>query len=481
MNSKKETRGQRIRRITLRNTMLSYLGYWLPIISSYIAIGFNLTSCTFRQMNYVLIYITISVWLFVLFVYLHKEVTYRMSNILGIMQLVNWLMVTAFWLLFLNEIRILALFSSMIPFVFFFAVGNIYSSLLIAMTFVTIYLAEAWYCIVMNGQGGSFWHELFFTFCFFYATLFLIGMTHAYKKQRKIIRTARADSEESKIKIEQTNVDLRLMYDTIKKTVADIYILSEQVAEDAAGITKSSKALSTGATGQVAAINEISKKMEQIDLKTSANAENSVQANELTLLAKESSRNGVLQMKEVNESIIDISNASSSISKIISTIDSIAFQTNLLALNAAVEAARAGKHGKGFSVVAQEVRNLALKSADAASNTTDLIEESLDKVETGTRTSDVAVKALDDINEKISAVTTLVEEITASSSDQTRSISEVNTAMSKISDITRETAGSAKDTNTAASRLATTAVKIHDILKQFDTQKDKTKPDKTSL
>ncbi len=261
------------------------------------------------------------------------------------------------------------------------------------------------------------------------------------------------------------------MYSKITKMVEEIYALSEQVARDSDDISESSQLLLAGATGQVEAINEITGTMNQINQQTSANAENAVKANELTILTRDSSRNGVLQMQEVNDAIIDISDSSNSISKIIGTIDSISFQTNLLALNAAVEAARAGKHGKGFSVVAQEVRNLALKSAEAANETSDLIEKSLSKVKTGTETSETAVKALDDINEKISVVTSLVEEISGSSSKQTSSISQVNFSMLKISDITNSTAESAKQTNIAASRLASTAIKIHNILQQFDKEK----------
>jgi methyl-accepting chemotaxis protein len=244
------------------------------------------------------------------------------------------------------------------------------------------------------------------------------------------------------------------------------------VAKDSAGITESSEKLSIGASDQERDIKEIAKTMENINLKTSENANNALKANTLALLTRDSSSDGVLYMHDVNLAMTDITSSSKGISKIISTIDSIAFQTNLLALNASIEAARAGKQGKGFAVVAQEVRNLALKATKSASDTADLIQISLNNVEAGSKTSETAANALDDINRKILDVTKLVDSISKSSGEQTLSISQVNSAMTNISKITSETSQSAKETNIAATRLSETATKINNILKAFDQEKN---------
>ncbi|MCP4160636.1 MAG: methyl-accepting chemotaxis protein [Deltaproteobacteria bacterium] len=473
MKKKREYRNEYVKRITIRNTFYTLVGYSLPVISSYIAISLDLTSCTFEQMHLITLLVVGTVSLFLIYIHFKKEITYKLSETLGLAQLINWLFVYSVWLFYLNEIKLMALFSAMIPFVFFFSIGSVKSSLAIIITFHIVYIAEAYYCIYHLGQINTFKQDLFYAFCFFYSSLFLVGITHIYKKQKKITKIAKMDAEEAKKKLEITNYDLTKTYTKIKKTVDDIFVLSEMVAKDSAGITDSSMNLSKGANIQATEINEIAKTMEQINLKTSENAENAIKANELSLLTRDSSSNGVLHMEEVNSAMSDINSSSKGISKIISTIDSISFQTNLLALNASVEAARAGKQGKGFAVVAQEVRNLALKAAKAASDTADLIQISLDNVENGTETSETAAKALDDINSKIMDVTQLVENISKSSNEQTTSISQVNTAMSKISKVTGDTAQSAHETSVAAARLAETAVKIHRILKEFEQEKGK--------
>ncbi len=474
MTKRKESRKEMTKRITLRNSIFAFLGYLLPFSFSYIAIYMNLTSCSYEKMNFLLLIICLTALLFLSYIYFKKEITYRESQNIGIAQLVNWLFIFTIWLFSLKEARFLALPSAIIPFIFFFPIGSVVSSLVITIVFHIIFIIEAYYSTYFLRVTDTFKQDVFYCSSFFFSSLFIILMTQIYKKQRRVTKFAIIDSEKSKKKLEASNADLTQTYVKIRKTVDEISILSEMVAKDSAGITESSKKLSVGANDQAREINEIAKTMEQINLKTSENANSAVKANELTLLTKDSSSNGVMHMKDVNSAMTDIDSSSHAISKIISTIDSISFQTNHLALNASVEAARAGKHGRGFAVVAQEVRNLALKAAKAANSTADLIQISLNNVKTGTRTSKIAANALDEINEKIMDVTLLVESISESSNEQTSSISQVNNAMSKISKITKETAESAKDTNAVSVRLADTAVKIHKILKEFDKEKDLT-------
>ncbi len=179
--------------------------------------------------------------------------------------------------------------------------------------------------------------------------------------------------------------------------VKTIVTAIDQVASGANLVSDSSFALSQGATHQASSVQELTASLEQVSSQTHLNAQNAETANELANNAKVNASEGNDQMKEMLKAMVDISDSSNNIGKIIKVIDDIAFQTNILALNAAVEAARAGQHGKGFAVVAEEVRNLAGKSANAAKETTDMIESSIRKVEAGTKIANATAKSLDEI------------------------------------------------------------------------------------
>ena len=462
-----EIRTKRIKKVTLRNTLLAYLGYLIPISASYLGKFLNLTSSPYSYIHFIFFLVTVTCILFLIIAYYKKEMSFKFGQYFGLAQLVNWLFISMVWLVILRELRIIGLLNSLIPFMFFFTIGNLTTSIVIVTVFSASYLLAAYYSIHYLGQQGTIVREAFHTYTFYYSSLFLVFMSQNYKNQRKLIRKSKKDAEDALKQVESSNLHLRSTNENVKKLLDEISIVATRVANEAKVINDSSKTLENGAEDQALSINEIAAFMTKIDQQTSDNANHAVKANDLARQAKESSLHGVRQMNGVNDAIIDINDSSSAISKIIKTIDDIAFQTNLLALNAAVEAARAGKHGKGFGVVAQEVRSLAAKSADAASLTTELIEKSIQRVEVGTNTSKVAVKALDTIHDNIEAMTSLVEKITDSTREQTSSISQVNSSMGTILQVTEQTALNAKQTTLAAQTLNQTALKIRQIIQAF--------------
>lgn len=260
---------------------------------------------------------------------------------------------------------------------------------------------------------------------------------------------------------------LQDMIDGLNEIVSDLLRSAREVDAGSNQVLNSSVALSKSASGQAASIQETVSAMIQIGAQTSANAENASQARQLMHSAREYSMGGVSKMDEMISSMEAISSSSEEISKIIKTIDDIAFQTNLLALNAAVEAARAGKHGKGFAVVAQEVRNLAARSARAVYNTAELIENSTRRVKAGSHIAHETAEALGLMNDAVSRVTGLSIEIAEASHEQAQSIAQVNSALADIDKATKQNAIHAKETSSTSEQLSTQALQVRRLLSRF--------------
>jgi methyl-accepting chemotaxis protein len=270
---------------------------------------------------------------------------------------------------------------------------------------------------------------------------------------------------------------LTKMVRNLNDIVSNILFSVSQVNSSADQVSDSSQSLSQGATEQASSLEEITSSMTEINNQAKTNAENATQANNLAASTQLASRNGVNKMAALTAAMAGISESSKEIGKIIKTIDDIAFQTNLLALNAAVEAARAGKHGTGFAVVAQEVRTLASRSAKAARETSDLIEGSVKKVAEGSSIAEETSKALTDISASITTVVDLVSEIAAASNEQAQGVSQVNLGLSQIDGVTQQNAANAEQASSAAATLSSQAAEVRELLSQFRLQDSTTQPD----
>lgn len=262
-------------------------------------------------------------------------------------------------------------------------------------------------------------------------------------------------------------IALQEMTSNLNEVLGQVQVSGEQIAAGSCQVSDASQSLSQGATESASSLEEISASLNQLASQTTTNAENANQANSLATEASHSASQGSQQMQAMVGAMAEINEASQNISKIIKTIDEIAFQTNLLALNAAVEAARAGQHGKGFAVVAEEVRNLAARSAKAAEETSELIEGSVEKTANGSLIANQTADALSGIVSGISKVTDLVAEIAAASSEQAQGVNQISQGVSQIDAVTQQNTANAEESAAAAEELSGQATQLNEMLKHF--------------
>ena len=244
-----------------------------------------------------------------------------------------------------------------------------------------------------------------------------------------------------------------IMRQRVHKVLLEINQGADQVAAGAHNVSDASVALSQGASQQAASVEQLSASIAEIASQTASNAQNAEKANDLTVGTKEKAQLGNEEMQEMLSAMEEINASSANISKIIKVIDEIAFQTNILALNAAVEAARAGQHGKGFAVVAEEVRNLAARSAKAAKETTDMIEGSMAKVETGREIAHKTADALNAIVGDVSSVADIVANIAKASNEQKLALEQINQGVQQVSQVVQANSSTSEEAATASQNL----------------------------
>jgi methyl-accepting chemotaxis protein len=236
----------------------------------------------------------------------------------------------------------------------------------------------------------------------------------------------------------------------ITRIVKDLTEGAQQIATASTEVSTSSQSMAEGASEQAAAIEETSSSLEEMSSMTRQNADNAVQANNMMTEAKQVVMRANDSMRKLTKSMDEITSASVETSKIIKTIDEIAFQTNLLALNAAVEAARAGEAGAGFAVVADEVRNLAIRAAEAAKNTAGLIEGTVKKIKDGTELVNMTNNDFAEVSEKSVKVAELISEISAASTEQAEGINQVNKAVVEMDRVVQQSAANAEELASAS-------------------------------
>jgi methyl-accepting chemotaxis protein len=255
--------------------------------------------------------------------------------------------------------------------------------------------------------------------------------------------------------------------ETLDQSLQQVAVGSDQIASAAGQIGTGAQSLAQGTSQQASSLEEVSSSLQEMNAMTRQNAANAKEARGIAEATKTSAENGVGSMQRLSSAMDLIKKSSDDTAKIIKTIDEIAFQTNLLALNAAVEAARAGEAGKGFAVVAEEVRNLAMRSAEAAKNTADMIEGSVKNAENGVTINQEVMKNLEEINGHAKRVSEVMAEIAAASDQQSQGVGQVNTAMEQMNQLTQQNAANSEESASASEELSAQAQEMKSMVSGF--------------
>jgi methyl-accepting chemotaxis protein len=266
---------------------------------------------------------------------------------------------------------------------------------------------------------------------------------------------------------EKLSAGINALMDTMMDVVREIKIAAQEVSTGSDEISKGNTNLSQRTEEQASSLEETASSMEEMTSTVKNNAENAVQANQLALAARQQAEKGGTVVASAVTAMQGINASSKKIADIIGVIDEIAFQTNLLALNAAVEAARAGEQGRGFAVVATEVRNLAGRSATAAKEIKSLIQDSVARVDEGSKLVDQSGTTLGEIVTSVKKVSDIVAEISAASQEQSSGIEQVNKAITQMDEVTQQNAALVEEAAAAAESLQSQARKLMENMSKF--------------
>ncbi len=266
---------------------------------------------------------------------------------------------------------------------------------------------------------------------------------------------------------QQLYVSAEKMTNSVRGALSQVSTSARQISSSVAMVSSGAQALAQGAIDQAGSVDGLSQNLQAISLQVEENSQNTKKVNDIAVISGEVATSTLDDMQQMLDAMREISNTSDDIVKVIKVIDDIAFQTNILALNAAVEAARAGAAGKGFAVVADEVRTLAQKSSEAAKNTTQLIEQSINAVQVGEGIAQKANESFEGLAEKVQQMVITIDQIAKATEEQTGSIREISDGIEQISMVVQTNTATSEESAAASQELSSQATTLHTLVDKF--------------
>jgi len=295
-------------------------------------------------------------------------------------------------------------------------------------------------------------------------------VAHVDKMSKEIEAVARGDLTaeiEPLSEFDTMGLSLKHMIDGLNFMFEEVHAATNQASMGSKHVAHGAQALAQNSAEQSTSVENLSRAISDITLKTETNFDTAEKTAKLSETIKANAEKGALLMGELMDAVKEINSASQAISRIMSAIDDISFQTNLLALNAAVEAARAGQHGKGFAIVAEEVRKLALRSTEAAKETGELIQNSIEKAELGVRIAGETADSFAEIVAGIGESNVLIGTITYASEEQKQGINQINNGIDQVARIVQQNSATAEESAAASEEMSTQASILQELMTRF--------------